>query len=213
MEFYSLVTPFRVSLNSGRVVSTLIGISILYWSFLGYDKIRVAEDFSIVRVFILVINATVGALFLFRDPVEDTTKFSDKLLVTLSLAGGGLALQHSGNPNDWPLFASWGFAIGFSITLSSLICLGKSFAVLPAQRTLVTKGPYFWVRHPVYLGELIMVASLCFAEPTWMSVFLFISILAMIVMRIRIEENILSEGTHYASYAEKVRFRILPCIW
>jgi len=43
-------------------------------------------------------------------------------------------------------------AIGVCYALRSL---GRSFAVLPEARALVTSGPYRWVRHPIYTLHIV----------------------------------------------------------
>ncbi|MDF1554749.1 MAG: methyltransferase, partial [Deferrisomatales bacterium] len=36
---------------------------------------------------------------------------------------------------------------------------GRSFSITVEARALVSRGPYRWVRHPVYLGEMATAAA------------------------------------------------------
>ncbi len=54
--------------------------------------------------------------------------------------------------------------VGMSISIASLLTLGRCFGLFPEVRGLVTRGPYRFVRHPLYLGEII--AGLGFAVGT-----------------------------------------------
>ena len=56
--------------------------------------------------------------------------------------------------SDVLLIAGLAFAIG------SVAVLGRCFGILPDVRGLVTHGPYRWVRHPLYLGELTAVLGI-----------------------------------------------------
>jgi hypothetical protein len=42
-----------------------------------------------------------------------------------------------------------------SLTLWGLWTLRRSFSITVEARALVTGGPYRWVRHPIYLGEML----------------------------------------------------------
>jgi protein-S-isoprenylcysteine O-methyltransferase Ste14 len=46
-------------------------------------------------------------------------------------------------------------AAGTAWAVWSLRSLGRSVAVLAQARVLVDRGPYRWVRHPLYTGEIV----------------------------------------------------------
>jgi protein-S-isoprenylcysteine O-methyltransferase Ste14 len=45
----------------------------------------------------------------------------------------------------------------------SLHCLGRSLSVLAQARRVVDRGPYRWVRHPLYTGEIVSTLGLALA--------------------------------------------------
>ena len=54
--------------------------------------------------------------------------------------------------------------LGYAMIFWSLLSLGGRFGIAPADRGLVVRGPYRWVRHPMYLGELVLRAALVAAS-------------------------------------------------
>src|SRR2546430_8768790 len=46
-------------------------------------------------------------------------------------------------------------ACGMVLALYSLSYLRNRFSIVPEARGLVTTGPYLFVRHPIYLGQII----------------------------------------------------------
>jgi protein-S-isoprenylcysteine O-methyltransferase Ste14 len=100
---------------------------------------------------------------------------------------------------------------GYGLVLWSLLTLGDRFGIAPADRGLVTRGPYRFVRHPMYLGELVVRGALVVAAPQLLVAFvLLLALITIQALRIVREERIL---VGYGDYASWVRFRLLPGIW
>ena len=92
--------------------------------------------------------------------------------------------------------------------------LGKNLTdtvVTRREHTLVTHGPYRWVRHPFYDVVFLWGLSLSLLTANWLLALLGFSAFAMMVVRTRIEEEKLVErfGDDYRSYMERTG-RFLP---
>jgi protein-S-isoprenylcysteine O-methyltransferase Ste14 len=99
--------------------------------------------------------------------------------------------------------------------LVSVLVLGHCFGVLPEARGLVIRGPYRFVRHPVYLGEIGALAGLTLADFTlspsgaWTVAVLGAFVVAQSV-RMRMEEDALTAAfPEYRLYAAQTG-RLLP---
>jgi protein-S-isoprenylcysteine O-methyltransferase Ste14 len=83
-----------------------------------------------------------------------------------------------------------------------------------AEQTVVSSGPYALVRHPMYVGALLMLLATPVALGSFWGVLMFIPLLAAIVWRLADEERFLT--THlsgYDAYRRQVRYRLIPLIW
>jgi protein-S-isoprenylcysteine O-methyltransferase Ste14 len=80
--------------------------------------------------------------------------------------------------------------------------------------TLVTHGPYRWVRHPFYDVGLLGVLSLSLVTASGLLALLGLAVVAMLFARTRIEEAKLTErfGAEYQAYAERTG-RFVPRLW
>ncbi len=102
---------------------------------------------------------------------------------------------------------------GLGLSVYALIYLGRSFAILPSARTLVSDGPYRLVRHPLYLFEEIAVVGIMlqFAQP-W-SLLIFMAHLAAQFTRMHYEERILTQAfPEYSTYASHTA-RFIPGVY
>jgi len=101
--------------------------------------------------------------------------------------------------------------LGYVSILWSLITLRNCFGVAPADRGLIDSGPYRLVRHPMYLGELVLRAALIASSPKpLIGLPMLVVFTAIQILRARREEGIISG---YANYASQVRYRLLPGVW
>ena len=91
-----------------------------------------------------------------------------------------------------------------------MLALGRCFGILPEARGLVTRGPYRFVRHPVYLGELGAVAGLSIGAPSLWNLLVLVAFYAAQAARMRLEEQALGrEFPEYADYGA-VTPRLVP---
>jgi protein-S-isoprenylcysteine O-methyltransferase Ste14 len=104
-----------------------------------------------------------------------------------------------------------GLAIaGLALAAWGLLSLGKSFGIAPADRGLVLHGPYQYLRHPVYAGELLAVLGAIAGRWSVWNLAILLVLLLSVLARICWEERALSG---YGGYARQVRWRLLPGIW
>jgi len=94
------------------------------------------------------------------------------------------------------------------------VFLGRSFGLLPAQRGLVTVGPYRVVRHPIYFGYLIGHIGFLLANFSWRNAGVLALLYVAQVIRIEREEAVLAATSgDYRLYRQSVRWRLLPLVY
>jgi len=93
---------------------------------------------------------------------------------------------------------------GFSLCIWCLWWLGRSFSVMPQARRLVTRGPYRFVRHPLYVCETATLIGLILRNPAWMTFAIVAVTLVFQYLRILNEETVLRETfPEYDAYARQ----------
>ncbi len=79
---------------------------------------------------------------------------------------------------------------------------------------LITTGPYRYMRHPGYIGMILGLPASALALGSWWSLVPALAYSLVILRRTALEDRFLTEQLDgYKSYAENVRYRLLPGIW
>ena len=68
-----------------------------------------------------------------------------------------------------PLFGLLVMAFGEAITVWGMLYLGRNFSIATDVRNWVQTGPYRWIRHPLYSGEIISLWGYAILWPSWWS--------------------------------------------
>lgn len=99
-------------------------------------------------------------------------------------------------------------AIGLVLLFAGFRGLGKSLTANPvpnADGVLVTTGIYSIVRHPIYLGLLIITLGLVVSSGVWAQIIVWVALVVLLVYKMRWEEVLLSaKYKGYAEYMAKV---------
>jgi protein-S-isoprenylcysteine O-methyltransferase Ste14 len=193
-----------------RAVGIGFGLSAVGWALRGW---LLGQAATVPGATIASLNLVVGLLFLLRRPPLRSASVRDALLCLGSVFASGVVLRLAPPLGEWPLAAAWTFAVAGAAAIASLATLGASFAVLPSVRGVVERGPYRVLRHPAYAAEAIMVGAASFAAPRAASVAALAGALALVVVRIRIEERLLGAEPSYRAYESRVRWRLVPGVW
>jgi protein-S-isoprenylcysteine O-methyltransferase Ste14 len=82
------------------------------------------------------------------------------------------------------------------------------------EQKVITSGPYALVRHPMYVGVIILYIASPVALGSYWALIPALFIIPVIVARIKDEEiELLDSLEGYREYTQKVKHRLLPGIW
>lgn len=91
--------------------------------------------------------------------------------------------------------------------------LSRTVKVQENQRVVDT-GLYGIVRHPMYAATILLFLMIPLILGSWWSLLCFIVYPILIAVRIKNEEDVLSEQLEgYTEYKQKVKYRLLPFVW
>lgn len=160
---------------------------------------------------------------------SSVTSSSDKgsLWLLYSLITVGYALSFSigatriGRIYYWNTFFAIGMtliAIGLVIRIQSMLILKQYFTYSVAKvenHKIIETGLYKFIRHPGYLGQLIIFIGISTSISNWLSILVMMTPITLgYLYRIKLEERFMLEqlGKDYSNYQERTK-RIIPMIY
>jgi hypothetical protein len=101
---------------------------------------------------------------------------------------------------------------GVILTQVARVYMGRSFGILPANRGIVSAGPFRYVRHPIYFGWLVLSIGYSMSYASYRNVLFILATLPFMIWRINQEEAHLSADSEYRRYMDRVPYRLWPGI-
>jgi protein-S-isoprenylcysteine O-methyltransferase Ste14 len=100
--------------------------------------------------------------------------------------------------------------LGLSFAIYSLGVLGRSFGIQPQVRQLVQTGPYRFIRHPLYVGEIVSFAGAVLFGPSLVKVGILLTEVVLQAYRAVQEERLLTMTLpEYEDYRRRTK-RFVP---
>jgi protein-S-isoprenylcysteine O-methyltransferase Ste14 len=177
--------------------------------------VRFATDFldtgRITGLFLLLSEALVVVLTVVRRSALTVDRsFRARVLTGVSVVGPPLLAPGTAAalaPESLTVALS---CAGLAIVIAGKITLGRSFALLPANRGIVSSGLYRLVRHPIYMGYLVTHVAFLVASPTLWNIAALLVADGALLARAVCEEQTLAKDPAYMAYQSRVRWRVAP---
>jgi len=167
-----------------------------------------------------------------RDPdfLERRTRYKEKereqasivvagtviMLVGLAIIGLDRYYSWSTVPPIAVIVANAVSFIGYSIIFLTFRENGYASHIIEVEKSqkVISSGPYAIIRHPMYLGYILMMLSMPVALGSWVGVPFYSLHIPLIIARILNEEKVLSRDLPgYVEYCVRTRHRLVPGIW
>ncbi len=169
---------------------------------------------GILNLGLFIHNTILFFLFLTRRKSKETGMRFVDWLVPVVTVGSAMMLRPGQPANGFLLPVSLGIQLfGLGAMILSLISLGKSFGIIPANRNVKNTGAYHLVRHPLYAAEIIFYIGFLLGNFSLHNIIFTAFIFSGQVWRSILEEKLLSRDPVYREYLARVKWRFIPYVF
>jgi protein-S-isoprenylcysteine O-methyltransferase Ste14 len=153
------------------------------------------------------------------------TRTAQKIIITASFVDIFVMMAFSAFDHrmGWSVVPAWVSLLGNVLVVAGLgiamvVIAQNGYAASTVRvetgQQVVSGGVYKFIRHPMYVGSLIMMFGMPLALGSYWGLLFVIPSVAVIVFRILDEEKLLTEElAGYREYAQRVRYRLMPNVW
>ena len=173
------------------------------------------------RILTIIFSVAIAAIYVVRQPPAASrhdpvafiaAMYASFLPLSLRPIAAGVGFADSSESEIQVFTSTLLIGLGAAFSIYAVAYLRLNFSILPAARTLTTTGPYRWIRHPVYLGEIVTAIGIGLLITNWLTFLLLLMFVGAQLLRTRFEEKILVDTIpEYAEYARRTR-RIIPWV-
>lgn len=200
--------------NSGRELAARLFVATLF----GLLLVNVVSEFARTRhvtgLLLVASEALVVVLTIVRRPASAVDRSPLTAFVTLvSVVGPPMLRPTDTVPLAPDLVTALVSIVGLSIVVAGKLTLGRSFGIIPANRGVVSRGPYSVMRHPIYSGYLLTHVAFVAAHPSPMNVTALVVADTALVIRALLEEKILGADVQYQAYCHRVSWHLVPGVF
>ncbi len=197
--------------------------TISYWQ--GWAYIAVATTATIISTAYLARTNPAALQRRMQGGPRAESRTTQKILVTAVVVStlGVMAFSAFDHRMGWSSVPAWVSVVGDALVaaglaIASLVVVQNAYAAATVRveegQRLATDGVYKRVRHPMYIGALIMMLGVPLALGSyWGLLFVPLSVLVF-ALRILDEERMLTQELGgYREYTQQVRYRLVPHVW
>jgi protein-S-isoprenylcysteine O-methyltransferase Ste14 len=153
------------------------------------------------------------------------TRFVQKLIITFTIVAvvavlvvSALDFRFGWSHVPTPVVVLGDILVAGGLVLAQLVVIQNSYAAatitVESDQKVVSTGLYGLVRHPMYVGTLIMMIGTPLALGSYWGLLAIVPALPVLVARIDDEEKLLKQDlAGYTEYMEKVHYRLVPYVW
>ena len=174
------------------------------WPAIGHDPTNIA---------LLVSDALPVVLVLFGRRAQAVTQKPIDWITAYGATLAPILLAPGGEPIANTQLCGALMVLGLILSLYGKLSLARSFGLVAANRGVHRLGPYRVVRHPIYAAYLVTQLGFVLINPTFNNIALVAAGLALQVIRLKAEEDLLGQDPVYASYMTKVPYRLAPGVF
>ena len=202
----------KIRVDIGRIVMVPAAAIVLLLDLMvlagrgGGSALRWAGTLLAIAFYVLVIWC-----YLRRGPARATTSSVTARVaaVVATWIPFVIPLLHGAPPGPvWQGVSDVLLLAGTAWAVWSLRSLGRNLSVIAQARDVADRGPYRWIRHPLYAGEIVSSLGLAIAAHSVAAIAVWLGICALQVYRaVREEQLLLAVLPGYGAY--RIRTAVL----